>query len=155
MDAFIQFLIDWGYLGMFLSAFLAGSIVPFSSEAVLAALVIPSTGLNPWLCLIAATVGNTLGSLTCYAIGRMGKIDWLTKYFRMDPKKIRSMRIYLYNRSAYMAFFAFVPVVGSLIIVALGFLRSNIWSVTISMILGKILRYVVVILIALGLFNYF
>lgn len=155
MDAFIQFLIDWGYLGMFLSAFLAGSIIPFSSEAVLAALVHPSTALNPWLCLLYATIGNTLGSLTCYAIGRLGKMDWLTKYFHMEPRKIRAMRIYLYNRSAFMAFFAFIPVVGSIIIVALGFLRSNIWTVTISMVIGKVLRYVIVIIIALGLFKYF
>ena len=43
MDAFINFLIEWGYLGMFLSAVLAGSVVPFSSEAVLAALVLGET----------------------------------------------------------------------------------------------------------------
>ena len=47
MDAFIQFLIHWGYLGLFISALLAGSLVPFSSEVVLGALVIPATGLNP------------------------------------------------------------------------------------------------------------
>lgn len=154
MDTIVQFLIDWGYWGMFLSAFLAGSIVPFSSEAVLAALVHPATGLNIYICLFAATFGNALGSLTCYEIGRMGKIQWLVTYFRMDPNKIRAWRIYLYNRSAFMAFFAFVPIVGTLIIVSLGFLRSNIWTVSISMFIGKLLRYIVVLLIARGVFNY-
>lgn len=154
MDTIIQFLIDWGYWGMFASAFLAGSIIPFSSEAVLAALVHPSTGLNIYICLFAATFGNALGSLTCYELGRLGKIQWLETYFRMDPNKIRAWRIYLYNRSAFMAFFAFVPIIGTLIIVSLGFLRSNIWAVSISMFIGKLLRYIVVLLIARGVFNY-
>lgn len=57
MDALVQFLIDWGYLGMFFSALLAGSVVPFSSEAVLAALVLPGTGLNPVLCIVFASLG--------------------------------------------------------------------------------------------------
>ena len=108
MDAFIDFLIQWGYLGMFLSAVLAGSVVPFSSEAVLAALVLPSTGLNPVICLIAASVGNLLGSLTCYGMGRLGRMDWLEKYFHMKREKVERMQAYLNGRSAFMAFFAFL-----------------------------------------------
>ncbi|MBC8592690.1 DedA family protein [Oscillospiraceae bacterium N12] len=153
MDAFIDFLIQWGYLGMFLSAVLAGSVVPFSSEAVLAALVLPSTGLNPVICLIAASVGNLLGSLTCYGMGRLGRMDWLEKYFHMKREKVERMQAYLNGRSAFMAFFAFLPIIGSVIAVALGFLRSNIWVVSASMLLGKVLRYVLVILAARGLVN--
>ena len=150
MDAFIDFLIQWGYLG---SAVLAGSVVPFSSEAVLAALVLPSTGLNPVICLIAASVGNLLGSLTCYGMGRLGRMDWLEKYFHMKREKVERMQAYLNGRSAFMAFFAFLPIIGSVIAVALGFLRSNIWVVSASMLLGKVLRYVLVILAARGLVN--
>ena len=153
MDAFIDFLIQWGYLGMFLSAVLAGSVVPFSSEAVLAALVLPSTGLNPVICLIAASVGNLLGSLTCYGMGRLGRMDWLEKYFHMKREKVERMQAYLNGRSAFMAFFAFLPIIGSVIAVALGFLRSNIWVVSASMLLGKVLRYVLVLLAARGLVN--
>lgn len=62
MDAFInsviQLLIDWGIPGLFLSALLAGSIVPFSSELVLVALV--EVGLSPVTCVLAAALGNTL-----------------------------------------------------------------------------------------------
>ena len=65
MDAFIetvsQILIDWGYPGLFISALLAGSIVPFSSEIVLLGLV--KLGLDPTLCLISASLGNTAGAL--------------------------------------------------------------------------------------------
>ena len=79
MDAFIetvsQILIDWGYPGLFISALLAGSIVPFSSEIVLLGLV--KLGLDPTLCLISASLGNTAGdpaspssSLTTEGAGR-------------------------------------------------------------------------------------
>lgn len=155
MDAFIDFLIHWGYLGMFLAALLAGTIVPFSSEAVLFALVHPSTGLDPFMCVLAATAGNLLGSLTCYWLGHLGKMEWLVKYFHMKEEKIQTMTNYLHNKSAYMAFFTFIPVIGSVIAVALGFLRSNLKIVIICMFIGKFLRYVVVILAARGIFNFF
>lgn len=153
MDAIINFLIEWGYAGMFLAAFLAGTVVPFSSEVVLAALVHPSTGLSPVICIISASAGNFLGSLTCYWLGHLGKMEWLEKYFHMKREKIEKMQDYLHNRSAFMAFFAFAPIVGSIIAVALGFLRANIWLVSISMFLGKLIRYIIVVLAMLGIFG--
>ncbi len=151
MDALIQFLIHWGYLGLFISALLAGSVVPFSSEVVLAALVIPATGLNPWICLIAASTGNLFGSLTCYGVGRLGRLDWLERYFHIKPNKIKKMQDYLNGKGAFMGFFSFLPFVGDILSVALGFMRSNVWIVSISMLLGKILRYAIVILAIKGL----
>lgn len=153
MDAFINFLIEWGYVGMFLSALLAGSAVPFSSEAVLAALLHPSTGLNPVICILSASAGNLLGSLTCYWLGHLGKMEWLVKYFHLKEEKIIRMQEYLNGRSAFMAFFTFLPIIGTLIAVALGFLRSNIYVVSLSMFIGKLLRYILVALAAMGVFS--
>ena len=45
MEAITQFFIEWGYWGLFLSAFVAGSVLPFSSEAVMIVLV--RMGLDP------------------------------------------------------------------------------------------------------------
>jgi membrane protein YqaA with SNARE-associated domain len=153
MDALIEFLIEWGYVGMFLSALLAGSAVPFSSEAVLAALLHPSTGLAPAGCILSASAGNLLGSLTCYWLGHLGKMEWLVKYFHLKEEKIVRMQARLNRRSAFMAFFAFLPVIGTLIAVALGFLRSNLYVVCASMFAGKLLRYIVVALIVIGTYN--
>ena len=104
-------------------------------------------------CLLSASAGNLLGSLTCYAMGRMGRMDWLEKYFHMKREKVERMQAYLNGRSGFMAFFAFLPIIGSVIAVALGFLRSNIWVVSISMLAGKMLRYILVILAARGLID--
>lgn len=155
MDALIDFFIEWGYVGMFVSAFLAGSVVPFSSEAVLVALLYPGNGLNPILCVLSASVGNLFGSLTCYWMGHLGKMEWLVKYFHMKEEKILKMQAYLNGRSAFMAFFAFAPIIGTLIAVALGFLRSNIYIVSLSMFAGKLIRYIIVAAATLGVFSWF
>ena len=109
MDAFIdstiQLLIEWGLPGLFISALLAGSIVPFSSELVLVALV--KLGLPPIACLISATLGNTVGGMTCYYMGRLGKISWIEKYFKVKKEKVDKMVKFLQGKGALMAFFTF------------------------------------------------
>ena len=54
----METLIEWGYLGLFIATFLAGSVVPFSSELVLSGLL--AAGGDNWLCWLAATTGNVL-----------------------------------------------------------------------------------------------
>ncbi len=147
MDAFIELLVEWGVPGMFISAFLAGSVIPFSSELVLVALV--KLGVDPTACVAAATIGNTMGGMTCYWMGHLGKMDWLEKYFRIKKEKVDRMRVRLQGKGAMMAFFAFLPIIGSVLSVALGFMRSNMWITVVSMAVGKLFRYAM-ILWALG-----
>lgn len=148
IDTLIQLLIDWGYLGLFISALLAGSIIPFSSELVMIALV--KVGLNPALCVLAATLGNTIGGMTCYYMGHLGKIDWIENYFKVKKEKIEKMQHFLQGKGALMAFFAFLPFVGEVIAIALGFMRSNILLTTLSMFVGKLIRYIVMLLALQG-----
>ena len=156
MDAFInsviQLLIDWGIPGLFLSALLAGSIVPFSSELVLVALV--EVGLSAVTCVLAAALGNTLGGMTCYYMGHLGKVDWIEKYFKVKKEKVDRMEAFLQGKGALMAFFAFLPFVGEVIAIALGFMRSNIWLTTISMFAGKLIRYILMLLALKGIINF-
>lgn len=86
MDAILQFLIDWGYWGLFLGSFIAGSVLPFSSEAVLAACVGP-LGLDPVISITAATAGNVAGGMTCYWMGHLGNMEWIEKYFHVKKEK--------------------------------------------------------------------
>lgn len=151
VDTLIQLLIDWGYIGLFISALLAGSIIPFSSELVMIALV--KVGLSPVLCVIAATLGNTVGGMTCYYMGRLGKVDWIEKYFKVKKEKVEKMQQFLQGKGALMAFFAFLPFVGEVIAIALGFMRSNIWLTTTSMFTGKLIRYVLMLLVLQGIIS--
>jgi membrane protein YqaA with SNARE-associated domain len=132
----------YGYIGLFLASFLAATIVPFGSEAVFAALV--ATGMDGWTCVIVASVGNLLGGMTNYYLGRIGKIEWIEKYLKVEKAKIDKIQLWLKGKGAVMAFFSFLPVVGDLIAIALGYMRANVYIVNISMFAGKFARYVAI-----------
>ncbi|MBO4984018.1 MAG: DedA family protein [Bacteroides sp.] len=140
LDSLIQLLIDWGYVGLFISSFLAGSIVPFSSEVVMAATL--GVGLDPTTIVVVVTLGNTAGGMTCYYMGHLGRMDWIEKYFGVKREKLEKTQRFLQGKGALMGFFAFLPFVGEAIAIALGFMRSNLWLTTISMFIGKLLRYI-------------
>ena len=112
MESLSQILADWGYWGLFFSAFIAGSILPFSSEAVMIVLV--HMGLDPVLCVAAASLGNTLGGMSCYWIGTLGKSEWITR-LGVSEKQLARARRFLAGRGALMAFFAFLPTIGEAI----------------------------------------
>lgn len=144
---------DWGYVGLFLSAFVAGSILPFSSEVVLVILV--RMGLDPLLCLFAAASGNTLGGMTCYWIGHLGKRDWITRYLRVEPAKIDQVSRFLEGKGALFAFFTFLPYVGEAVAIVLGLMRSNVWITAVAMFVGKLLRYVAIVAALQGVLSWF
>ena len=143
MDAFIDLLTSYGYTGMLLAACLAGSFFPFSSELVMAGLM--ATGLDPWQLMIYGTIGNVLGSIFNYCVGRMGKLEWIEKYLHVKKADIDKAERFMKGRGAWMGFFAFLPVLGSAITIALGFMRANVVITFVSITLGKILRYLIVI----------
>lgn len=149
MNTIIQLLVDWGYIGLFIATYLAGSFIPFSSEAVLVGLILPVVGLDPVKCVAVASAGNILGGTTDYYIGSRCDKEWMMKYFHIKPQKIRKTIAYLHNKSAIFGFFAFVPFAGQAILLGLGYLRANAFLTILSMSIGKTLRYIVVAYITL------
>ncbi|MEA4981496.1 MAG: YqaA family protein [Paludibacter sp.] len=133
--------VSLGYLGLFIASFLAATVVPFSSEVVFSALVYG--GLDPWTCVFVATAGNWLGGLSCYYIGKLGKIEWVEKYLRIKKEKLDKWLDKIHKYGDWFAFFSFLPGIGDAIAVASGFFRCNFWVVAVSMLLGKFIRYIV------------
>ncbi len=140
MDSLIALLTEYGYVGMFASAFLAGSVFPLSSELVLLALL--AAGLDPWTLVILATVGNTLGSMLNYAIGMLGRLDWIEKYLHVKQKELDRAQKFMAGHGAWFGFFSFLPVVGEGITIVLGLMRSNVPITVASVTIGKFIRYV-------------
>ncbi len=143
MSWIISFLIDWGYWGMLAAAFLAGSFFPFSSEAVMAGL--QAAGLEPLPLVIYGSIGNVLGSMFNYGVGRMGKMEWIEKYLHVKKKSLDKAERFMAGRGAWMGFFAFLPLLGSAITIVLGLTRANIVISVISITIGKVLRYVLLV----------
>lgn len=139
IETITQFFAAWGYWGMLLAALAAGSILPIGSEVVFVLLL--KSGLDPWLLTAAATAGNTLGGMSCYGMGMLGKREWIHRWAGVSDAKLDRASRFLQGRGAWMGFFAFLPYVGEAIAVVLGLMRSN-WAVTaFSMAVGKFVRY--------------
>ena len=134
--------IEVGYFGLFLLTFLSATILPLSSELMLILMLTQS--YSPLTCLIVATSGNSLGGITNYTIGRLGNIKWL-KRIGVKEDKIHKTLPKIQKFGAYMAFLSWVPFIGDLFIVALGFFRVSFTKVTLFMVIGKFTRYLIII----------
>lgn len=134
-------MLDWispesGLAGLFAASFIAATLLPLSSEVVLFGFLKLYPGEVP-LALAVATLGNTLGGLTSYAVGRLlpERISG-----KLDARAIEKLRRY----GSPLAFFAWLPVVGDALCVAAGWLRLNWFAVTAFMAAGRLARYWVV-----------
>lgn len=143
MSWIIDFLMSWGYWGMLVAAFLAGSFFPFSSEVVMSGL--QAAGLEPIQLVLYGSIGNVLGSMFNYGVGRMGKLEWIEKYLHVKKESLDKAERFMAGRGAWMGFFAFLPLLGSAITIVLGLTRANIVISVISITIGKVLRYVLLV----------
>ena len=139
----LELLESWGYWGMLVSSIIAGSVFPFSSEAVLTALLL--AGLDPFRLFVAATVGNVVGSMFNYVVGTFGRMEWIERYLRVDPEKVRRTSAWMERYGAWIGVLCFLPIVGSVIAVTLGFVRANPWLSLLTITIGKAARYALLI----------
>jgi membrane protein YqaA with SNARE-associated domain len=117
---------------LFASSFLAATLLPGGSEFVLAGVLVA----NPqqyWPALGIATLGNTLGGMSSYLIGRLIPQ-------RAELKGLKWVQ--RYGSPALLA--AWVPLVGDPLCVAAGWLRINPWFAALFMAIGKFARYIII-----------
>lgn len=128
---------------MLIASFIAGSVFPWSSEAIMLGLL--AAGLDPEGLIIYGTIGNVLGSMFNYWIGSFGRIDWIEKYLHVKKESLDRAERFMNGHGAWIGFFAFLPLLGSAIAILLGLMRANIPITVISMTLGKLLRYIILV----------
>lgn len=117
---------------LFASSFLAATLLPGGSEAVLYA-VLRSYPETLWPALAVATVGNTLGGMSSYLIGR----------FLPQSKSPRGLDL-VRKYGSPVLLFAWVPFIGDPLCVAAGWLRIHAGFAALFMVLGKLARYGVI-----------
>ena len=127
------------YAGLFASSFLAATVLPFASEAVLVGVLL--AGRHPVACVVVATLGNTLGGITSYGLGYLGDMAWIERYLRVEAAQAQRWRRQIERYGSLLAFFAWLPVVGDGIAVALGFFKVRPLGVAVYMFAGKACRY--------------
>jgi membrane protein YqaA with SNARE-associated domain len=132
-----------GYLGLFLLSFFAATIVPISSEGLLAIML---TGdFNPSILLIVASSGNILGGLSSYGLGLIGNWTLIEKYLKTKKEKVLKYQEKIEKYGSLVAFFTWLPFIGDILAIGLGFFRVSFIKSLIFMSLGKTLRYAVII----------
>lgn len=139
-----------GYIGLFLSAFLAATILPFSSEAVLAGLS-TADGMDVAILWIVATTGNSLGALVNWVLGRWC-LHWQDrKWFPFKEDDLEKADKWFAKWGIWSLLLSWVPVIGDPITFAAGFLRVHIVPFMILVVIAKGGRYLAVLAIAQGL----
>jgi membrane protein YqaA with SNARE-associated domain len=119
-----------GLGGLFLSSFLAATLLPGGSEVVFAAVLATGTA-GMWPALAVATAGNTLGGSSSYLLGRL---------VPQGEKRGRAL-VWVLRWGTPVLLLSWVPLIGDALCVAAGWLRLNLaWSI-LFMALGKFARY--------------
>ena len=144
MDWLVEFLSGYGYLGMGIGAFIAGSVLPMASEVLLVFFL--SMGLSPLGLLISATIGNTIGGFSCYYMARLAKREWVESFFHVSPRQMARADRVVQKIGVWAAFLSFVPLLGTAILLLLGFMRVSPLKKSVTMTAGKMLRYLIVVL---------
>ena len=142
----MEYFADLGYLGLFISCFLAATfVIPFSPEVILGILIVK--GFNLQLTIIIATIGNWLGGMTSYFIGRI--VDWkkIEKYFKIKKQKVIAFKQRIDKWGSVLAFFTWFPLGGDILALSLGVFKVDVFKVSIWMLIGKLFRFVVSALI--------
>ena len=127
-------LLEFGYLGLFIGAFLAATLIPFSSDVLLVGLL--AAGGDPVISIVVATLGNWLGGMTSYWLGWLGKWEWLERWFGINRQKLESQKQRVDRYGSLLAFFTWVPLVGDVMAVALGFYRTDFKKTALLMLFG-------------------
>lgn len=120
--------------GLFASAFLAATLLPGGSEAVLYA-VLAHDPYKLWPALGVATLGNTLGALTSYLLGRL-----IPERKAPAPRALAWLR----RGGAPVLLLSWAPIIGDALCVAAGWLRLPLAAATLFIAAGKFARYWVV-----------
>jgi membrane protein YqaA with SNARE-associated domain len=122
---------DAGLAGLFVSAFVSATVLPGNSEIVLVAFL-KAFPARAAVAIAVATIGNTLGGLTTYGLGRLvperkvphGRaLDWVRRF------------------GAFALLLSWLPVIGDALCAAAGWLRVAWWAAAIAMAAGKLARY--------------
>lgn len=136
----LEWLLNLGYFGLFIGAFLAATLIPFSSDIMLIGIL--AAGGDIWTSVIVATIGNWLGGLSSYGLGYLGKWEWIEKWFKVKPETLEKQKDKIDKYGSLLAFLTWLPFIGDIFALGLGFYKTNFWKTSLFMLIGKGARFI-------------
>jgi membrane protein YqaA with SNARE-associated domain len=138
----------WQLTGLFMLAFTAATLLPGGSEVALLGMAALSTH-STLVLLMVASVGNILGSVLNYGMGRFALHYQDRKWFPVSGSDLDKAQSWFTNWGQWSLLLAWVPIIGDPLTVAAGLMRMNFWRFLILVTVSKTTRYMVI----LGVFN--
>lgn len=138
------------YIGLFLAALLAATIIPAQSEAVLVGLLLTEK-YNPWLLVGIASVGNVLGSVLNWLLGYGIQKLQHKKWFPVKPEALARAVAWYQRYGRWSLLLSWVPIIGDPLTVAAGVMREKIGIFILLVSTAKLGRYCLLALVTLKL----
>lgn len=137
------------YISLFISAFLAATILPAQSEAVLAYQI--SAVPDEIVMLIAlATLGNVLGAVVNWGLGILSTHYRDREWFPVGQDKLKRAEVRYRKFGRYSLLLSWVPFIGDPMTVVAGVLREPLWSFLVLVTIAKSSRYIVIAMLMMG-----
>lgn len=135
--------------GLFAVAFVAATVLPAQSEAALVALLVLGEQ-SPMLLVIVATIGNVLGSVTNWLLGRWVEHYRDRRWFPVGAQPLDRARGWYQRWGRWSLLLSWAPIGGDALTVAAGVLREPFWSFLLLVTIAKAGRYIMLAAITMG-----
>lgn len=142
-------MIAGAYLGLFLAAFGAATLLPLQSEALLVGLLL-SGKYGLWALLAVATLGNVLGSLVNWWLGRGIERFHRRRWFPVSPRHLEKARAHYQRYGHWSLLLSWLPIIGDPLTLVAGVMREPLGRFLLIVTLAKGARYAVLALVTLG-----
>lgn len=137
------------HAGLFLSAFGAATLLPLQSEAVLVGLLLGGQ-YSVWTLLLAASLGNVLGSLVNWVLGR-GIERWRDRrWFPVSAQTLEKAQARYRRFGSWSLLLSWAPVIGDPLTLIAGVMREPLWRFLLLVTLAKVGRYAILAWLTLG-----
>ncbi len=137
------------YIGLFVAAFGAATLLPMQSEAVLVGMLLSDKYVASTL-LAVATFGNVLGSVLNWVLGRSVERLRHKRWFPVSENKLEKARQSYLRYGRWSLLLSWVPIIGDPLTVVAGVMREPLWSFLLIVTLAKGVRYLVLSGVTLG-----
>ncbi|VVT12271.1 YqaA family protein [Hoeflea sp. EC-HK425] len=139
------------YLGLFASAFVAATLLPAQSEAVLVGLQL--AGYPVVALVIIASIGNTLGAVVNWFFGRGIERFQGSRWFPATPEQMQRATAWYHKWGRWSLLLSWAPIGGDALTVVAGVLREPLWSFLLIVTIAKTGRYIILALMTSGLMS--
>lgn len=137
------------YIGLFVAAFGAATLLPMQSEAVLVGMLLSDKYVASTL-LAVATFGNVLGSVVNWVLGRSIEQLRHKRWFPVSESKLEKARQSYLRYGRWSLLLSWVPIIGDPLTMVAGVMREPLWSFLLIVTLAKGVRYFVLAAVTLG-----